>query len=300
MDLCSSSKDPNGIPLNPHWRAQSGSPGSVPDVETLCDHFSPRPLHCTDWTYDIDAVRWWTFLGILHGIERLYHPHKLHGHVNWGAATYTGSLGFIDYESGCILRDHDYNLALKTNDKSGVSPGNENADLNGGIGLEFKASEVIDLFQEKTWWSTLKDAVHRESSRLGITTGHYPAAKRLFPPETQATVIGLMGIDAEHIQTELHPVWAMAINVEPSRWAIFARNWGGEGNLSARQHYLRVEKMCFFLEQSGVPEFHLYDRKGNVVTPRHVATATGVAIEIPLGKPEDHPLVYGGVTFRSK
>src|SRR5260370_414771 len=300
MDLCwTAVLDPNGIPLNPYWREQSNSLAIAPDVEKLCDNFRPRPLGCTDWKYDIDAVRPFTLLGIIHGVERIWHPHKLHGHVNWGAATYEGKLGFVDYEAGFVVRDHDYNLALDLSAyRRGLSPANLDSPLNGRLALEFKASEVIDRFKVNTWWSTLKDTVDRESSRLGLKTGDYPKTKDLVARALKATVIGLMGIDAEHVQTELHPVWGMAIQLSQSHWAVFARNWGGEGNLSGRQHYLELEKLCFLLREKGVAEFRLYDEKGNAVTPQQHPADGGVVVEIPLGPAKDRPIVYGEITLR--
>jgi hypothetical protein len=58
-----------------------------------------------------------------------------------------------------------------------------------------------------------------------------------------AIVTGLMGLDCGHsCQSELHPVYALAMNVQPSiaddLWVFFVRNWGDEGFCSSDQHYL--------------------------------------------------------------
>src|ERR1043166_9275967 len=53
-----------------------------------------------------------------------------------------------------------------------------------------------------------------------------------------------MGLDGAHSSggSELHPVWALAINVtntvSEDVWVFFVRNWGNEGFCGSHQHYL--------------------------------------------------------------
>src|SRR5262249_30358191 len=58
-----------------------------------------------------------------------------------------------------------------------------------------------------------------------------------------AIATGLMGLDCGHsCASELHPLWALGMNVEPSVdddvWVFFVRNWGDEGYCGAQQHFI--------------------------------------------------------------
>jgi hypothetical protein len=315
LDLCWAGVDPNGIPVNPVWRAQIDTGGNKVDV-TPCDRFLKNPPPCTDWPTDRDVVPLGSPLGIYHYVfERIWHwKPRVHGHVNWGPATYTGRASFEDHQAAKLglLLDDDYDLALDVASNAGLTLGNAN-----GIALEYKASETIEHFTSPpTYWSRLRATVDTDEPFLGLSF-NYRQAKTLLHDRC-AIVIGLLGIDTEHdFSTELHPVWGMAVETsapgaDESAWALFARNWGNEGNLSAHQHVLPVNtlKFLFTFESLGdrrrVLSMRLFDHRGRAVTPVAPArTSTGVVLEVPLGSAAPQgarladvgPLVFGEIVF---
>jgi hypothetical protein len=136
---------------------------------------------------------------------------------------------------GDVDGDDDYNMNLVTPGGDGTAFGNDPAD---SVHLEFDSDETIDNFQNDLWWNNLHAVVDNGDSNLmnQMVNGH------------DAVVVGLMGIDAVHAprHTEIHPVHVLAVReaapgaVDPASdsWAIFARNWGNEGECGSQQHYL--------------------------------------------------------------
>src|SRR5207302_428553 len=127
---------------NPLWGLQATSPNSLPDATTLCNQF---PLSnsvlsfgtppCTIQHPSIDIPSGFNELicdiGGNHG--------KTNGHVNWGAATYTGQL-YWDNKS--TIGDDDYNINLQTPNRAGETSSNGGR----GIHFEFSRDETIDHF----------------------------------------------------------------------------------------------------------------------------------------------------------
>ena len=244
FDLVWDTVDLNYLPFNPKWQAQRTQPNALPDpapcgagqfLQGRSNGVNLGAPPCVSTSLDVDTPP-----GLPWHVNELVcnttdNGGKVHGHVNWGAATYTGSLKFIDHSKPIDVNgfnpadwfgDDDYDFALY-----GI-PGNGGlvASNNGLDHLEFDSDETVDHFGS-SWWSTAHQAVDDGS---GAT---------LFD-DKEAVVVGLRGLDCEHsCGAELHPVYAMAIHADASNpgddvWAMWARNWGDEGFCSQNQHYL--------------------------------------------------------------
>ena len=254
FDLVWQAVDDNYLPFNPQWNFErlnhaaptSGDPAGCDNFKNAGDALpmAKSPL-CTTWDPDVDEA---SILQVYcHAIGGFNPP--VHGHVNWGAVTYTGAIFFADHQVPAPL-DNDYHLFLETDRHRGVTAGGEtipNTDKP-AVTLEFNFDETLKDIQAGSWWSTLRDAVlddrnidHQAGDpRFGPTD--WPRSHRALDGRS-AIAIGLMGLDNEHFgpqgaSPELHPVYALAVQSAGSgthgaqRWTIFARNWGTEGGCS--------------------------------------------------------------------
>ena len=250
--------DDNLILFNPVWAAQLAPQHPLPSAAT-CDP-SNRPSDPKDCTTQVTAwdgsdvctVRGW-FTG------------DAGGHRNWAAGTYQGRLYWEAHSAPGT--DDDYNFRLVPPDRAGLTTDSGKTDATGepSLGLEFDSDETIDHFTTP-WWSALHAAVdaddkayadYKEAIRLSqqnppipidvakfkAAYDHQHAALTAITDGRTVIAVGLVGLDGAHgYYTELHPVWAIAIqtNDDPNDevWAIFAMRWGGEGFCSGDQHYL--------------------------------------------------------------
>jgi hypothetical protein len=162
---------------------------------------------------------------------------KFRGHINWRPATYEGTLGWAGKSKAEPFGDNDYTLSLSYPEMGALTVYSQDQ-----MHIEFdNAEETIDHFGSP-WWRDLHDAAEKGDD--------IAVRKKLVDREGNglfATVIGLLGLDAEHKgHSELHPVYGMAVRVDRTAagssfeetWAIFARNWGNEGWCSLCQHNL--------------------------------------------------------------
>jgi hypothetical protein len=236
FDLVADTVDDNGLPLNPRWGAQRNNPSTLPEPghcpptrDIKGDH-DPGSFPCTNQFTYLNG-------GIICG-----------SHVNWFGVTYTGIIHWD--ERSCQLHngvpgDDDYNMKLTRDDKAGYSVSKDDSgNQRDFILCEFGAAETINSFNSP-WWSRFRAVVEDEECE---STG--PRAQGAIDGSF-AIVTALMGFDPEHadISVELHPVWALAINVRPSEinvlpsvndelWAFFVRNWGNEGFCSSNQEFI--------------------------------------------------------------
>src|SRR5207237_6322061 len=103
---------------------------------------------------------------------------------------------------------------------------------------EFDSDETIDHFNTP-WWNLF---------HVAVDTGDNSIPQSMLNHGNGAYTImtGLMGLDCGHSScgSELHPVWALAMNVEPRSeddvWVFFVRNWGNEGFCGHNQHFLEL------------------------------------------------------------
>lgn len=226
FDLVADTVDDNGLPLNPKWGAQRKNPNVLPDPG--------GPLRTNQYTYEDNYGG--------HNPILCGGPFATGNHVNWFGATYEGIVKWDEHDcpsSSC--GDDDYNILLGTCDKAGYTANNP---LN--IKCEFNAGETILSFKTD-WWSRFRKAVNDDGCNSLVpapicNTRNGNRAGRMIDGK-YAIVTGLVGLDCVHgCKSELHPVWAMAMNVQPSAnddiWAFFVRNWGNEGQCSQNQHFI--------------------------------------------------------------
>ncbi len=259
FDLVADAVDDNGLPLNPKWGGQTlttsaANPNGVPpnprqcpqgrDVGDIGDH-DPGSFPCTNqFTYLNNGV--------------------CGPHINWFGVTYTGTMSWGEHSCpvtplfppirGALCGDDDYDMVLKTDKQVGFI-----ADGRGSIECEFDSDETIDHFNSP-WWSRFHTTVDAGGCHSSDKPGVVGVVCREIAADntgaqsvidgSSVIVTGLMGIDTEHGQhVELHPVWALAINVRPSDinvlpsinnelWAFFVRNWGDEGFCSSDQEFI--------------------------------------------------------------
>ena len=217
FDLVADTVDDNGLPLNPKWGVQRQDPRALPDPQ-LCPPgrdikggHDPGSYPCTNqFTYKNDA-------------------HICGPHVNWFAATYRGTVLWGTHSPDG--EDDDYNIELQTDDHAGYTKATAENRIQ--IECEFDSDETIDNFSTP-WWSEFHNAVDEGKP---WTRAH----KKI--DGASLIVTGLVGLDGGHdLKSELHPVWALAMNVQDSaddsRWAFFVRNWGNEGFCGPAQEFI--------------------------------------------------------------
>jgi hypothetical protein len=122
-----------------------------------------------------------------------------------------------------------------------------------------------------------------------------------------AIVTGLVGLDCEHdCGSELHPVWALAMNVQPSAdddlWVFFVRNWGNEGFCGTDHHFVDFpnNRYTFRLPwKSGkksvdfTPQFHAYHIQGPQPSIMPVP-GQGVFVTFTLDAPREDGSMWDG------
>ncbi len=242
FDLVPRGYDLNGFALNPEWgwsferhkhcgNDQSRDPAtcswrfleeepstSLPDAGGV----SVQP--CNTYPMSVDfSNQWSTWLfGVTCSDSYLIYP----GHLNWGqshggAVTFEGTLTWDNYAT-----DGDYNFVLDPGPEGEPGP----AAL---IGVEINSGDFRAIHSH--WFQEFKNAVHLHTTDVGNFVG----ARKVI-------VTGLFGIDSEHMSArdmsvELHPVYAMAVEVggkeaNTDEWAFFVRNSSDEGFCSHRDH----------------------------------------------------------------
>lgn len=225
--------------------------------------------------------------------------------------------------------DDDYNMVLLPRDpntEAGVTNGLTKGNLEGhdppkigntpGALLEFQAEETIDKMvgpAGQGWWRRFHSAVDSGNSNAQAIIN-----------DQDAIATGLLGLDCEHdCQTELHPVWALAIRekIDPANpneevWAVFVRLYGNEGGCSEDSpitaastkpfgHYLDLVSNKFRLRVplsnvsvtstsgtifSGVSKTGAF---GVTVNPIQFGNEMVVTLDFGSKRPEDKPIIYG-------
>jgi hypothetical protein len=185
---------------------------------------------------------------------------RIHGHYNWFPATYTGTICFHNFS----YPDLDYTFSLKPDGRAGLTrwnaPSEKDEDKQKTCGpdghqlcipqvfhVEFDSRETVERFRTKDWTDFRADA--SPCNVVQIKSCNQDKARKQIQLK-RAVVIGLVGLDSVHnIYSELHPVYAIAIEMNPgtrapngtiknNTWLIFARNDGYEGACSVSSHPL--------------------------------------------------------------
>jgi hypothetical protein len=227
FDLVADRLDDNALPRNPKWGAQIPNPSNLPDPSQCprnsCLVHNPGWYPCTGQFTEIDES----------GCS------DCDFHVNWFAVTDEGTAVWEGHS--CPAEDDDYNMNLQSINGGGYLKGSE---LH--LHCEFDSDETIDHFTTP-WWTRFHRAVDACPCELeGFPTPDCPGAQQMINASQGAFTImtGLMGLDMAHNSPELHPVWALAMNVEPrfqdDLWVFFVRNWGNEGECGHNQHFLEL------------------------------------------------------------
>lgn len=228
-------QDVNGFEFNPKWAWQLTNAG-FPDPNQLC--FKDGKFGgCTTDKVDFDEPRLPNSATCVLGGET-----SVKGHINWRPATYMGRINWGEFST-----DGDYCFEFAPPNNNGLTTNRQT------LHVEFAASETIRHFNTP-WWKEFRKSVGIRKVGLGV--GGIGKTEQDFVNKfvngKRAIVIGLLNLDCVHgCYTELHPVYALAINTEtkvnPGNstvdevWTIFARNWGNEGWCSQNQHYLNLE-----------------------------------------------------------
>ncbi len=346
--------DANLLPLNPFWHLQRNqTPMQAGDIGADCKYFhnehdNPKidGVKCSQWSVDIDEG-WLGSANCKLDVPRvgslfrkLFTHGLVAGHINWAPVTYEGKIYFWDFEKFPLDRDYDMYLMLD-DPYRGLTVNNiyeKKGQKIPALGLEFYSHETLSRFTDTTtWWSAFKKAVGKGNpfigNPFGARQGEYGAAARMVDGRS-AIVIGLMGIDNEHkSHTELHPVFAMAIRVDNNdprspeqQWAIYASNWGTEGDCSNRvnflghyEHQLGRDQVSFFFKAPTGSDIRVDQMKSQFflaqnsrtdggATTRSVSTAVpgGVVVTFfpgapsETGKPKKDPVVYGDLWLTKK
>jgi hypothetical protein len=274
----------NGSPLClPDPNAACGAfpdPAGVPNGQPTCNSTAALEPPTQDHAVECKLQAIWPF-----GAGPTYlDTSAFRGHLNWVPASYTGLLYFEDHSEP----DDDYDFDLlgisdlgngnwslrregltrwhQLADDTAVSPedlkGLQKNLLDYCLHVEAKASETFDNFAAdgETWWKGLRDDVGSDEQAIQDFWQRYqqPGGEGTWPPAPKApqrvnglpaVVTGLLVVDTDHGQyTELHPIYAMAIQqeakadgtAEHDTWQIMVRNTGNEGWCSSwyDKHYL--------------------------------------------------------------
>lgn len=307
FDLVATQFDPTGVPMNPKWGWEQSAPTHHPtqphpDPGTLCAGFpyvnSSDPSlgvtfgspPCTQQSPSVNPPSPGSLNSYL--CAGAAEPGHLHGHVNWWANTFSGTLQWDDHTDWTQKGDDDYNFKLTPATESGLTTQNPQT-----IGLEFDSDETVDHI-DRGWWNDFHNAV---DSNDGKTGG--PAGAMIDGHES--IVIGLMGLDSEHnAYSELHPVYGMAIHLnndpKDDQWALLVRNWGDEGYCSQDLMSIPTTTLSFFLPRpfatGGTANTdELYSNNDSTIS---VLTKRGGAlVTVDLGDPGQFTLVHGKIHF---
>jgi hypothetical protein len=241
FDLVADAVDNNGLPLNPKWGTQRSE--NVPPDPNQCHHGdSDDSFSCTNqFTYTDSGC---------HVLPPPIFRYCCGPHVNWFGATYQGTIFWDNHDCPFPCGDDDYNMRLVPENGAGLTANTDH------IQVEFDSDETIDHFNSP-FWSTFHRAVDDDgcSGSGGIPVlGRVPGcpgrssgtrARQMINGGNGALAIvtGLVGLDCgEGCFSELHPAWALVMNVQPSTdddlWVFFVRNWGDEGFCGTDQHLI--------------------------------------------------------------
>jgi hypothetical protein len=276
LDLVGDSTDGNGFLINPHWgfqdaayRAGQDVGNVLPDVERLCgkfQHHDPADAAhffngCTSQRNQIELVyspAWASDPG-----QFVCQPPPL-GHVNWrvsgrgrdeSATTLTGRV----YMSDISWIDGDLDLFLQTPRSPGRTRNDPKVTTTSVLAygsrmieLEFDLDEVYGKYAPAAdqWQDPW---LHEFATVLAPGEDHNVRAARNRINGRNVVAIGLMGFDGVHAHTELHPVAALAIQLDPvnartDRWVMFARREGNEGYCSRGKQKLALPGNVLSLE----------------------------------------------------
>ena len=255
--------DVNGLYLNPKWGEQVNNPGNFPNPldYTKCPKFDFSGPNCSS-PGQVSGVNTPTVNSVI-CVWSGAGSHRKNGHVNWVPATYNGSVCW----DGPSL-DGDYDWSVKPDNAAGLTLENHPRAPAGHpknpqyIHTEFDYGETAAAFRSPLWMD-FKKYLDPSCNNLesDFPTCDEPKGRAMVDGR-RVVVTGLLGLDSEHGgYSELHPVYAMAIQTQTDsahpqsdNWMIFARNWGNEGFCSGSTEILppEMETLRILIPQPGV------------------------------------------------
>ncbi len=312
FDLVAEGVDDNLLPLNPRWGLQTKSGTGLPDAKS-CGSLTNllNGAYGCEQLADLPCAHQITYLDCPHRPvytpDKAFHATCIAPHVNWFGATYQGTIKWENHSCTLPCGDDDYNMTLERDDRAASTTANPD-----NIGLEFDSDETIDHFDDPTtrWWSGFRRDVDADGCKnssppcLDNTVGS--RARRI--DGSFAIVTGLVGLDCEHeCHTEVHPVWALAINVQHAvdgdLWAFFVRNWGNEGFCGTSQHFIDFPNNKYTFRLPWKPgktsvdviskSFHAYHTTKPEPTVRKVP-GEGVFVTFTLDAPKEDGSMWDG------
>jgi hypothetical protein len=227
--------DANGLPLNPKW-GQQARENTLPNPFVSCPPIYYKKKVANDGEILIED---WTKISTYPNCTNV--PVSFNGgylcglHVNFEYVTYEGFVTWDVHSAD----DDDYDLNV-TSDPKYDSALYSTADSR--VHIEFDSDETVDNWDDtNTWWNDFHHngvdhcywAYDPFGHHVCIGDGDAQASKMI--NDSFVIVIGLLGLDTAHrAKTEIHPVYAMFVNLKSStwkrsNWAFFVRNWGDEG-----------------------------------------------------------------------
>jgi hypothetical protein len=265
FDLRLTDYDDNSLPRNPRWVGQDpqGSQGTLPGpgwCRVACEGLGGMGQR--DWRVELRCSSLLPYLDV--GNVRPCQAEQFMGHVNFGPATYDGTILFKDWQDPDQFLDDDLDFFFHPQGGAGLTAANEERGTDGRY-IEVEINNHETRFKSK-WWRELKQWAKESTKRAQSPTKR--KRKPCNPPlmglarwlctPSQAVVIGLLGLDTAHRgKSELHPVFGLALR-DPTRseeqrldddlWAIFAQNAGRQGEFGKSWHYLDVSQLTFRLE----------------------------------------------------
>ncbi len=258
--------DPNNLMLNPQWGFQvkhPPRPGETPTGANFPNSLDSRI--CSNACFkDCAGPRQPTTMDRPEGCFMCNlaarRPNRAVGHVNWFAATYTGTVCFHN----CSYPDMDFTFSLVTKKGAGLTlwnhpnkpddkhnpDGKHDFDARQvpapvAMHIELDSRESINRFKSPLWSEFDAKAAPWEAKDVGVpgkNSRDLEGAKKMIE-KRRAVVVGLVGLDSAHtVYSELHPVYAMAVELNPDPsdnvWIVFARNTGNEGACAVEDHPL--------------------------------------------------------------
>jgi hypothetical protein len=195
--------------------------------------------------------------------------------------TYDGTISWSEHSAN----DDDYNIDIHRNDQALYNTADSDH-----VGMEWDSDETIDRGALSPWWKQMHTDVDNGNNNPQNIYGLH------------ATVVALPGLDYEHgAFTELHPLYALAINFAPGSWAFFARNWGDEGYCSQGENPWPVQTIRLLLPNTLALDANAFANTV-FVTPATTIGAfflqgQGEVLEINLPPPSEEGLAMGEVTI---
>lgn len=308
FDLVADTLDDNLLPLNPKWGAQIKDPSGLPDSKSCGDLVSLLKRGTCAPFADLPCTHQFTPLDC--GTGSSGSPGTLvcvAPHVNWFPATYQGRLTWSNHTCALPCGDDDYNVFLQRDDRAGSTTANPDNLL-----LEFDSDETVDHFKTP-WWASFHAAVDLdgcsgETSIPGCPSPKIGSRAHAMIDGKFAIVTGLAGLDCEHeCHSELHPVWALAINAKPGDvddlWVFFVRNWGNEGFCGTSQHFIDLTANSYTVRLPWKPGETSVAVMSESFLPYHttqpppsirVAPGEGIFVTFSLDEPKDDNSMWNG------